>query len=227
MKIKLTESKFRSLLFEIINTVVSKNYENAKVKIINYIKSFGQKGKLPSFNSSINEMWYKYFDEAYQWVCESLPEVAKNGPAWIKRNLKIMINSKWTYNKRNLIYVERSIDFLFNNDTLTIDDLNYKSIGECWSWKRRNSTSYCSNLGLLDSRFQVIICGYVHPESIDWVETIYTNLYKFKNETEIRMNENAFVEVSYILINGVKYSMNGSYIINASADKYNKNRENW
>ena len=43
-----------------------------------------------------------------------------------------------------------------------------------------------------------------------------------KNETEIRMNDNAYVEVSYVKINGSKVGLGGSYLLNASADKYKK-----
>lgn len=43
-----------------------------------------------------------------------------------------------------------------------------------------------------------------------------------KNETEIRMNDNALVEVSYVKMFGQKYRLGGSYLINASADKYKK-----
>ena len=40
-----------------------------------------------------------------------------------------------------------------------------------------------------------------------------------KNEREVRMNDNALVEISYVRINGNKYRLGGSYLINASADK--------
>lgn len=43
-----------------------------------------------------------------------------------------------------------------------------------------------------------------------------------KNETEIRMNDNAYVEVSYIKICGMKYRLGGSFLLNASSDKYRK-----
>ena len=142
--------------------------------------------------------------------------------------LRILSNthiSKLTLNKRGLIYVERSIDLDLSQG---FDSLNFSSIGECWSWKKSNSSSYCSKISLLNNnKSKVVICGYVHPDSIDWLETVYLNSYDMKNETEIRMNDNALVEVSYIIIDGVKQFIGGSYLINASVDKYNKNKGDW
>ena len=48
-----------------------------------------------------------------------------------------------------------------------------------------------------------------------------------KNETEIRMNNNAFVEVAYIIIQWEKCYIGGSFLLDASSDKYKKNREKW
>lgn len=46
-----------------------------------------------------------------------------------------------------------------------------------------------------------------------------------KNEREVRMNDNALVEMSYVRINGKKYRLGASYLINASADK--QRDKNW
>lgn len=227
MKIKLTEYELKNWLTETVHTILKEAYTNVKEGIVNYIKSFGHKGKLPSFSGSIKDLYKTYFNEAYEWASKSTDDVLRYGKVWAEREIYVETIGKWRFNKRGLIYVERSIDLLLNNNELEMSDLNYKSVGECWSWKKSNSRSYCSNFSLLDKTANVVICGYVHPESIDWLETIYLNLYNMKNETEIRLNDNAFVETSYILIDGVKHSLGGSYIVNASSDKYNKNKENW
>lgn len=218
-------SELHNIIFESISSVINKSYEDRSWRIINYIKGFGSKGKLPSFSGSIKELYREKFNEAYEWASESSEEVRRYGRVWAERDIYVETIGRWKFNKRNLVYVERSIDLDMDED---LGELKYKSIGECWSWKKSNSESYCSNISLLKNNVaRVVICGYVNPLSIDWLETIYINLYNMKNETEIRMNDDAYVEVSHILINGVKYSMGGSYIINASSDKYNKNRENW
>jgi hypothetical protein len=46
-----------------------------------------------------------------------------------------------------------------------------------------------------------------------------------KEEHEVRMNDNALVEITYLRINGEKYTLGGSYLINASADRQRK--KNW
>lgn len=210
-----------NLLNNIINESINSILDEKNI-IIDYIKSFGNKGKLPSFNDSIKDIYKKYFLEAFNWAEQNSDELKYNGKVWAEREIYVNTIGKWLFNKRGLVYVERSIDI----DISDIDNLKYKSVGECWSWKKNNSRSYCANFSLNNNNIRsIILCGYVHPNSIDWLETIYLNLYNMKNETEIRMNDNSLVEVSYIKINGVKYSLKGSYLINASSDKYNKN--NW
>lgn len=121
-----------------------------------------------------------------------------------------------------MIYVERSIDFDTGEG---FDNMNYASVGECWTWSPYHSSSYCQNFSLLNNnRISVVLCGYVHPSSIDWVETIYLNTYRCKDEKEIRMNNNAVVEIAYIRIGLEKYRFGGSYLINASANESNKER---
>jgi hypothetical protein len=188
--------------------------------IIQYVKSFARKGKLPSVTASLRTYYEPYMSQAYQWASESVEGVSRYGSAFFERDFRVNVAGKFAFNKRGLIYVERSIDFDYDSD---IGKLNYSSIGECWSWKKLNSSSYCADFSLLsNSIVNVTLCGYVHPDSIDWTETIYLNSYDMKNETEIRMNDNALVEISYIKISNKKYSLGGSFLINASADKYKK-----
>ena len=217
-RINLTESQL-GVLFE---TVSSSSEIDG---IVNYIKSFGQKGKLPSFDGKLNDYYDDYLKQAYEWASEKLDSVRRDGFAYFKSEFRVNVLSNFRYNKRNLIYVERSIDIDVSKG---FDNLQFKSVGECWSWKPHNGRSYCADFGILnDNIAKVILCGYVHPDSVDWLETIYLNSYDMKNETEIRMNDNALVEVAYLRVGGKKYYIGGSFLLNASSDKYNKNRELW
>lgn len=211
----MIENIISKILNEYINT-----YDDFKKNIITYIKSFGEKGKLESVTKPLDRYYKPCLQEAYKWACESVPGVSRDGFTYFSHLFRNYIVSRFMRNKRGLIYVERSIDFDYSKD---LNELNYISIGECWSWKRLNSSSYCADFSLLNENvISVIICGYVHPDSIDWTETIYLNSYGYKNETEIRMNDNALVEVSHIKIGNTKIAMGGSYLINASTDKYKK-----
>jgi hypothetical protein len=223
-KIHITEGQFRGLFGELILNEGIGIKEN-KQNIVNYIKTFGSKGKLPSFEGQFNSYFKNVLMTAYEWASDKIDEIKRYGFAFFAHEFRVNVISKLTLNKRGLIYVERSIDLDLSQG---FDDLNFSSIGECWSWKKSNSNSYCSKISLLNNnKSKVVICGYVHPDSIDWLETVYLNSYDMKNETEIRMNDNALVEVSYIIIDGVKQSIGGSYLINASVDKYNKNKGDW
>ena len=208
--VTLTEKRLKSIIIEAIDNIFE--------KIINYVKSFGAKGKLPSVDKPLSEYYGNALNTAYKWACESVDGVERYGFVYFKHNFVVDVLNNLTFNKRGLIYVERSIDLDISKG---FDNLQFKSIGECWSWKKGNARSYCSDYSLHDNNIcQIIICGYVHPNSIDWIETIYINSYKMKGETEIRMNNDALVEVCYIRIHGQVYHMGTSFLINASADKY-------
>jgi hypothetical protein len=218
----------KKIITEAINDVINNRLRNATNNIVEYIKSFGKKGKLPEFKGDLREIYKPYLKQAFDWACENdIENVRRYGDVWFNREFNIEVVGSFTFNKRGLIYVERNIDIDVSKD---VNELNYKSVGECWSWKKKNARNYCSSLKyeyFNNTVSTVTICGYVHPNSVDWLETIYLNSYNMKNETEIRMNDNALVEVVYILIDGVKFSIGGHYLINASSDKYNKNREKW
>lgn len=188
--------------------------------IIRYIKGFGEKGKLPSFSGKLSDYYKPMLKQAYEWACEKVDGIRSNGFAYFDWEFRTKVINNFTLSKRGLIYVERSIDFDVSKG---FDNLQFKSVGECWSWKKLNSSSYCADFSLLSNTIiNVVLCGYVHPDSIDWLETVYLNSYDMKNETEIRMNDNAFVEISYIKIGGKKIPLGGTFLLNASSDKYRK-----
>lgn len=217
----LTETKLQHILGDKITYIKEGLYNEALISnITNYIKSFASgKGKLPSCDEPLQNFYNQHLYQAFEWASQKLDDVRRSGFAYFKSQFKNYIINHFTFNKRGLIYVERSIDFDIDKE---LGELSFSSIGECWSWRKNNSSSYCSNLGIMSNKIQVIICGYVHPASVDWLETTYLNSYDMKNETEIRMNNNAEVEVSYYRIGNEKFRLGGSYLINASADKYRK-----
>lgn len=223
MDIKNGAEVLAQRLYESLKRELNEGYIDEMNKTVtDYIKGFGTKGKLPPFTGSLRDIYSQSFEKAFDWACQSTDEIRRYGKAYANREIRVNTIGRWTFNKRGLVYVERSIDL----DLSDLKGRGYSSVGECWSWKKGNGRSYCADLGLMNNNVvTVVLCGYVHPSSIDWVETIYLNLYNMKNETEIRMNDDALVEVSYVRIGGMKVPLNGSYLLNASADKYNK--QNW
>ena len=217
-KIVITEEQLREIVSQSVQ-------QDVPARICDYVRGFGVKGKLPSFTGKISDYYTPVLKKAYEWACQSTDGVARDGLPYFVHDFKVNVVGNFMFNKRGLIYVERSIDI---DVSAGLDNLGFKSIGECWSWKRLNSQSYCAGFSMTNNNIvQVIICGYVHPDSVDWLETVYLNSYNMRNETEIRMNDNAKVEVAYIKIGGDKYPMGGSYLIDASSDKYKPNRVSW
>ena len=203
---------------QLVESIVDKT-----VQIIDYIKGFGRKGKLPSCSKPLKAYYSDALQSAYEWACESTEGVSRDGFAYFRHHFMTYAGSKFKFNKRGLVYVERAISL---DASQGFGDLGFNSVGECWTWKRGHSRAYCSDITPYDSGcINVVLCGYVHPSSVDWVETIYLNSYDMKEEHEVRMNDNALVEITYLRINGEKYTLGGSYLINASADRQRK--KNW
>lgn len=96
--------------------------------LIEYVKHFGDKGKLESNSTSLKRYYEPYLEDAYKWASEKLDDVKRNGFPYFKHLFEVDVNNNVKINKRGLIYVERDIAFDVTED-LTIKD--YKSIGEC------------------------------------------------------------------------------------------------
>lgn len=208
-------------------------------QILDYIKQFGfecnKNYHLPA--TSEDEIMYYFFnaiDKAYDYS-------KKKGGDWfvnfIANNDEISDIDTFSdevmdvlfgddglslEGRRNLIYVERAIDIS------SLYDLNgeiHDGVGECWTWKRGNGYSYdFAENGV--SIATIMLCGYVHPKSVDWVETIYRNNYFLKDEAEIRMNNNAVIELHSIIINNNEYGLNPPYMIDCSAQGYRRHKYN-
>ena len=59
--------------------------------IVNYIKSFGKKGKLPNYEGRLIDAYGPYMKEAYNWACKSTDGVQRDGFAFFKRHFNIGI----------------------------------------------------------------------------------------------------------------------------------------
>ena len=50
--------------------LLKESFSNYASKVIDYIKSFGKKGKLPSNNESLEKYYNPSLDTAYKWACK-------------------------------------------------------------------------------------------------------------------------------------------------------------
>jgi hypothetical protein len=130
-------------------------------------------------------------------------------------------------NDRGLIYVEREISIpdIFktqydekispeNDDyfKLLTKYYGYKGVGVCWSWQEGRGEAYCGesyNVGSSD----ILLKGWVRPDSIDWVFTMQINAQMGNSEEELRLKNGAIVEVDEIIINGYKDVNKGKNIL--------------
>ena len=231
MKKILTEKDIRNIVKEVIceisrrrdywnnerlSDLYNQSYERVTEvarRLIQYLKKYGQKGILPSYNGDLSE----YHLNILQRMRMFFKTFNNNSFDWKNFNKKIdNFFGGLVRNRRGLIYVERAMtldDNLMNNG-------GFSSVGECWTWRPGHSSAYYSESFLKYDPHKVILCGYVHPSSIDWFKTWYLNTYELENECEMRMNRNAIVEISAVYIDGKKYSMSGHYLLNASADRW-------
>ena len=129
---------------------------------------------------------------------------------------------------RGLIYVEREISIpdIFktqydekispeNDDyfKLLTKYYGYKGVGVCWSWQEGRGEAYCGesyNVGSSD----ILLKGWVRPDSIDWVFTMQINAQMGNSEEELRLKNGAIIEVDEIIINGYKDVNKGKNILN-------------
>jgi len=212
--LRLTESRLKRVITEALQDMFA--------RIAEYVRGFGSRGKLPPADGRLSDYYDGAFGKAFEWASKSVDGAARDGIVYFRHNFEVNVAGRFLRNRRGLVYVERSIDL---DTSEGFDSLGYKSVGECWSWKKGGASTYCSDHSLTNSSvWQVVLCGYVHPSSVDWVETIYLNSYRMKHEREVRMKDNALVEVSYIRIAGIRYNLGSPFLVNAGADKYSHSR---
>jgi hypothetical protein len=125
--IKLTEWDVHNMVNAVVHRVLNEAVGYLKTGyeqyIVNYIKSFGHKGKLPNYEGRLIDAYGPYMEEAYNWACKSTDGVQRDGFAFFKRHFSIDIVGRFNHNKRGLIYVERNIDIDTNQE---INELELK-----------------------------------------------------------------------------------------------------
>ena len=264
MRLVLTENDFKGLLTEMVKEVLleDNNKDFFERVIHQYLAHFGgTRGSLPSCS---REELTQYIDRGlrlgYNWAKNNdFVKSPENFIFQVQNNLL----SQLKFNKRGLIYVERTMKFnkdqplfqKFNNGfddeedeynkpyyyteeelaelcteeelaelkqrqkEQNLQNMYYKSVGECWSFKPHNGRSYC-NKEFGSNIYDVTLHGYIHPKYIDWVATLYLNVWDMSYETEIRTNNSSWVEVTDVTVNDMKYHLPKSYIVKADTDKY-------
>ena len=129
-------------------------------------------------------------------------------------------------NDRGLLYVERAIEIPMitdktfktysgvKNDLYNFLQDNYGNhIGQYWSWYRGKVQS---SGGYYSKTNNILICGYVAPESVDWEETIAKQAYGLRDEKEIFINYNEPIEITNIKVgNNKSLPLNGPIIVKA------------
>lgn len=132
-----------------------------------------------------------------------------------------LYNYSFKKDKRNLIYIERGItipkysekDFFKRGSNYVPDYYeylknNFSNLGVCWSYIEGGGTSeYCGE-PYYDSEGvrnfeEVIFKGFVSPLDINWGETCGIELWMGMEESEVRLNKNAVVELDEVIVNGV------------------------
>lgn len=250
MKLVLNENAFKGLLTEMVKEVLleDNNKEFFERIVQEYLQHFEVTvGNLPNssrdelkgyINNGLKKAYYLSKNKGYTQSPENFIYLIQNN-----------LLSQLKFNKRGLIYVERALKFneeqslikKIKNDSNIFDDEyeeeyddyivdeydeeeydEYSSVGECWSFKPKNAISYC-NRGFGCNIHDVILHGYIHPKDVDWVRTMYLNVWDMSYETEIRTAQNSYVEITDVTVNEEKFHLNKSYLVTSEPNKYTDN----
>jgi hypothetical protein len=107
-------------------------------------------------------------DGVYDFQCEVNDKNTEDGLINVWRVI--------TYNK-----AEINLDDIAKDEYHDI--LDRGCVGEYWSWDEDAAAPHCGSGGGID----LILHGRVKPEYVDWVSTVYKNIYAFKEESEIEV----------------------------------------
>jgi hypothetical protein len=218
MKLLFNENIYRDVLTEAVSQLLLERNDKTFYEyfIHQYLSRFGgTRGKLPDCTS---EELIKYADRgiklAYKWASQK--NYTRNIIHFIKHFQRNLL-PKLTINEHGLIYIERQMRFFKDYN---FNKMSYKSVGECWSWQHNNSSAYCFDHDVNDKVKTIVLHGYIHPKDVDWVETLYINIYHMSNETELRTASGAKVELTNITCEGKLIELNQSILVNAEPVKY-------
>ena len=151
----------------------------------------------------------------------------------IQKSIYSFLNGwKLDVNDRNLVYVERCINVpeLLSKEIYTcypednqLDFYSFllkhfgTSIGTCWSYSKNMGYPYDGEAFYKNvSTSPIVLHGYVDLKDVDIQHTISLNIYDLKDEEEIRLNEDAKVEIFAITTDsGKKFPLRQPIIVHA------------
>lgn len=177
------------MLIDFFSELLGDDFE--RLEYTDIISLFNEKGK---------EIFKKFAYNTY----------LKNFTADTGKNFILSMNM----NKKGLIYVEREISIprvhsksqdynLYNNNTGDYYDYlkrKVKNAGQYWTWEEGNGQAYCESVFEGGTDY-IEMKGWVNPDSIDWLQTIYRNGYYLKNEKEIYVKEGSLIQVDKVIYN--------------------------
>lgn len=111
-------------------------------------------------------------------------------------------------NENGLIYVERIINIPEISSTKEIYHkfkYEYDNVGECWSWAKGGAQDFGENNVLWDNKTtNIVLKGWVSPQSVDWEYTVSLNVSKsLGEERELRLISDEHVQIDEIeIVNG-------------------------
>lgn len=227
MKLVLTEERFKSLLSEMVKGILLEvNEEQYYQEILrDYLVKFGKPGQLPSSSKEeLIDYCDSELDRGFELSKTSYGSYIRNAKSGYNKDMFIhMVQQKFLnkcyINERGLLFVQRAMTFNPNDN---LKDIKYDTIGECWTWNNDNTlvSGIYGNNGDMRSN-NILLKGYVHPSSVNWAQTLSCMFYGNDKLKEIRMkNDNAFVELFAIVINGKEFKLPQPYVVKCHARRY-------
>lgn len=168
---------------------------NMAEEFTDWLEEFGKHGKLKPSSISFEEGIAKGYDTAIKWMKE------KNGTN-VSFDYDELLDehgflSDCEFDSNGNLYIERAIRLNMllyepsEGEYTKLVDKYQNNVGGCWTWKKGASNDYCSNT----NGSKIVLCGYIQLDDIDWIETVYLNMYHENKECEIRVRPNASIEL--------------------------------
>lgn len=143
-------------------------------------------------------------------LAEDLPEVINqilgdNGPIPSKHGALDTMEDSYKQDPDGLINCWRSM--IIDNtrkDIYKEVTAKYKGVGRFWSWSEDGATPH-NGYNSVDSKIEVVLCGKVRLEDIDWPRTIWVNVWDLREEMEITLKDDALVKIESVMITGNRH----------------------
>lgn len=139
----------------------------------------------------------------------------KKGKSFIKNNISNILNvadeyemqteveSMYNEDKDGLVTVWRALristKLIKDNKANNLYDLmvkQYKGTGQYWTWDESAAESHWGATG--SDYIDIILKGKVRTQDIDWERTLFVSVYDLREEKEIRLKPDAFVNILQI-----------------------------